>query len=54
MGASGKGDIQCVEAILQRGADANIQSYVSSGKAMRCLLLICVLVVCVTWGVIHE
>ena len=51
MGASGKGDIQCVEAILQRGADANIQSNVSCGKAMRCLLLICVLVVCVTWRV---
>ena len=48
MVASKGGHIQCVEALLRRGADPNIKDKVSSTKAVRCLVLMCVLVVCVT------
>ena len=48
MEASQRGYVDCVEALLHRGADPNIPDRVSSTKAVRCLLLMCVLVVCVT------
>ena len=48
MWASIKGHTKCVKTLLLGGADPNIQDGVSSTKAGRCLLLMCVLVVCVT------
>ena len=49
MEASEKGCKESVEALLHRGAQVNITDNVSSSiKAMRCLLLMYVLVVCVT------
>ena len=48
MYASLGGHLDCVEALLKRGADVNYKDEVSSTKAVRCLLLMCVLVVCVT------
>ena len=49
MYASWGGHLECVQALLGReDADFIHQDEVSSTKAGRCLLLICVLVVCVT------
>ena len=47
MYASKDEHIDCVKALLQRGADVTIQDKVSSTKAVRCLLLICVSLWCV-------
>ena len=46
--ASAQRHAKCVKALLLGGADVNIQAKVSSPKAVRCHLLMCVLVVCVT------
>ena len=47
MYASDGGYVDCVETLLKNNADPHIQDNVSSPKAVRCLLLICVPVVCV-------
>ena len=46
MVASLGGHNECVEALLKRGAQVKITDNVSSTKSIRCLLLMCVLVVC--------
>ena len=48
--ASEKGRTKCVKALVNRqwGADVDMQDKVSSTKAVRCLLLMCVLVVYMT------
>ena len=38
MCASENGHIECVEALLQKGAQANTQDKVSSSKAVRCVV----------------
>ena len=48
MYASREGHLECVKALLLGGANVYYQDDVSSPKAVRSLLLMCVLVVCVT------
>ena len=43
MWASENGHVECVKILLERGAQANTQTKVSSSKPVQCLLLICVL-----------
>ena len=48
MYASEREHIDCVKALLQRGANVNYQDEVNSPKTVRYLLLICVFMVWVT------
>ena len=45
MMASRYGHVECVKVLLERGAQANTQTMVSSSRPVQCLLLFCVLVV---------
>ena len=45
MYASMKGKVECMRILLERGAQANTQSMVSSSRPVQCLLLMYVLVV---------
>ena len=45
MYASMKGEVECMRILLERGAQANTQSKVSSIRPVQCLLLMYVLVV---------
>ena len=45
MWASREGNVECMRILLERGAQANTQSKVSSSRPVQCLLLMYVLVV---------